>query len=94
MIYNSAFSIQKLIEGGFEMPIHFAAVGTNGAIVAGTYTPSKNGQGFECQITVQALKQEGLTAPVNILYVDRRGESAVVVLRQSQNTQEQTLPVA
>lgn len=83
MIYNSAESIQKLLDGGFEMPIHFAAVGTNGAVVAGTYKPSLHGHGFECRITVQATEQEGLTAPVNIMYVDRRGESALVILRQS-----------
>src|SRR5262245_8837637 len=94
MIYNSAESIQKLLDGGFEMPIHFAAVGTNGAVVAGTYRPSPYGQGFECQITVQEMKQDGLTAPVNIMYVDRRGESALVVLRDSQKRHSSPIPIA
>ena len=59
----------------------FAAVGTNGAVVAGTYQPANHGRSFKCQITVQTTKPEGLTAPVNVMYVDRRGEAALVVLR-------------
>jgi hypothetical protein len=79
-IYDSSDSIRQLLESGFEMPIHFAAVGINGAVVAGTYRALPHGS-FECQITVQTMKPEGLTAPVNVMYVDRRGEAALVVLR-------------
>ena len=84
MIYDSANSIRQLLDSGFEMPIHFAAVGTNGAVVAGTYRASPHGRSFECQITVQTMKPEGLTAPVNVMYVDRRGEAALIVLRPTQ----------
>jgi hypothetical protein len=83
MIYDSVTSIRQLLDSGFEMPIHFAAVGTNGAVVAGTYQPANHGGSFQCQITVQTTKPEGLTAPVNVMYVDRRGEAALVVLRPS-----------
>jgi hypothetical protein len=83
-IYDSSDSIRKLLESGFEMPIHFAAVGINGSVVAGTYTAAPNGRSFECQITVRTVKPEGLTAPVNVMYVDRRGEAALVVLRPAQ----------
>ena len=84
MIYDSANSIRQLLDSGFEMPIHFAAVGTNGAVVAGTYRASPHGRSFECEITVQTMKPEGLTAPVNVMYVDRRGEAALIVLRPAQ----------
>jgi hypothetical protein len=84
MIYDSVTSIRQLLDSGFEMPIHFAAVGTNGAVVAGTHRAAHHGRLFECQITVQTMKPEGLTAPVNVMYVDRRGEAALVVLRPSQ----------
>jgi hypothetical protein len=80
-IYDSTDSIRQLLNSGFEMPIHFAAVGTNGAVVAGTYRAAPQGGSFECQIAVRAMKQEGLTAPVNVMYVDRRGEAALIVLR-------------
>jgi hypothetical protein len=84
MIYDSLSSIRQLLDSGFEMPIHFAAVGTNGAVVAGTYQPATHGRSLQCQITVQTTNPEGLTAPVNVMYVDRRGEAALVVLRPSQ----------
>lgn len=82
LIYNSGASIKQLLDRGFEMPIHFAAVGTNGSVVAGTYRSLSGGPGFCCQITAQTLDMEGLTAPVNIMYVDSKGESALLVLRQ------------
>jgi hypothetical protein len=81
IVYDSSDSIRQLLESGFEMPIHFAAVGTNGAVLAGTYRAVAHGRSFECQITVQTMKPEGLTAPVNVMYVDRRGEAALIVLR-------------
>ena len=84
LIYDSGASVQELLDRGFEMPIHFAAVGTNGSVVAGTFQFSPDNQALDCQITVQKSKPEGLTAPVNIMYVDRKGESALVVLRPSQ----------
>jgi hypothetical protein len=83
LIYDSADSIRQLLDSGFEMPIHFAAVGTNGAVVAGTYRVASRGRSFECQITVETKRPEGLTAPINVMYVDCRGEAAVVVLRPS-----------
>jgi len=83
LIYDSGPSVQQLLDTGFEMPIHFAAMGTNGSVVAGTFQFSPDGQGFDCQITVQTANPEGLTAPVNIMYVDCKGEAALVVLRPS-----------
>ena len=63
MIYDSVRSIQQLLDSAFEMPIHFAAVGTNGAVVAGTYWPATHGRSFQCQITVQTTKPEGSASP-------------------------------
>jgi hypothetical protein len=83
-IYDSGDSIRQLLNSGFEMPIHFAAVGTNGAVVAGTHRAAPHGGSFECRITVRTMKQEGLTAPVNVTYVDRRGKAALIVLRPAQ----------
>jgi hypothetical protein len=86
LIYNSASSIRQLLDGGFHLPIHFAAVGTNGAVFAGTYVSSPDGHGLDCRITIPTTDPNGLTAPVNIMYVDARGESAVVVLRRQPST--------
>jgi hypothetical protein len=84
LIYDSGQSIKELLASGFELPIHFAAVGTNGAVVAGTYRAAAHRRSFECQITMQTPEPEGLTAPVNVMYVDRRGKAALVVLKPSQ----------
>jgi hypothetical protein len=84
LIYDSGKSIEHLLASGFELPIHFAAVGTNGAVVAGTFCAAAHGRLFECRITMQTMEPDGLTAPVNVMYVDRRGEAALVVVRPSQ----------
>jgi hypothetical protein len=81
LIYDSSSSIEKLLDQGFEMPIHFAAVGTNGAAVTGTYRFSSNSCELDCQIRSQTPEPEGMTAPVNIMFVDSNGQSALVVLR-------------
>ena len=83
LIYDSGASVQELLARGFEMPIHFAAVGTNGAVAAGTFQLLPDSHELDCQITVEMSKPEGLTGPVNIMYVDRKGESALVVLKSS-----------
>jgi hypothetical protein len=81
VIYDSSDSIQLLIDHGFKLPIPFAAVGTNGSVVAGTYRPSGRGGGLDCRITIRT-KGQSLAPPVNIMYVDSRGESALFVLQQ------------
>lgn len=93
LIYDSGVSIQQLLDAGFELPIHFAAVSANGSVVAGTYHTSPEDGTFDYQITAETMKQEGMTSPINIMYVDRRGEAALVVLRQSQDEPAPTLPV-
>jgi hypothetical protein len=82
VIYDPEASVKQLLDRGFEMPIHFAALGTNGATVTGTYRFLSDRSGFECEITTQTPEPEGMTAPINIMYVDSKGESAQVVIRQ------------
>ena len=65
------------------MPIYFAAVGVNGAAATGTYRFQSDNSGFECQITARTPGPEGMIAPVNIMYVDSKGEAALVVVRQN-----------
>jgi hypothetical protein len=94
IVYDSAASVRQLLQRGFEMPIHFAAVGTDGSVLAGTFRFARSGDGFDCRITVEPASAAGLTAPVNIMYVDRKGEAALVVLRSSQGEQPRKQPVA
>jgi hypothetical protein len=94
IIYDSAASVRQLLRKGFEMPIHFAAVGTNGSVVAGTFRFSRSRDDFDCQITIQPSVVESLTAPINIMYVDRKGEAALVVLRPSPGGPSKRKPVA
>jgi hypothetical protein len=94
LIYDSRASIRQLLDRGFQMPIHFAAVGANGAAVIGTYRSFSDRSGLDCQITGRAPAPEGMIAPVNIMYVDSRGESALVVLRQNSDDSTENSPVA
>jgi len=94
LIYDSGLSIQELLDRGFELPIHFAAVGSNGSVVAGTYRPLDDASGLDCRITAQTGDADGLTAPVNIMFVDRRGESAVVVVRRLSRQLRENAPAA
>jgi hypothetical protein len=94
VIYDSAASIQQLLDRGFVMPIHFAAVGINGVAVTGTCRFLSGNSGFECQITAHTPGPEGMMAPVNIMYVDSKGEAALVVLRQSSDEPMENSPAA
>jgi len=93
LIDDSDASIRQLLKAGFELPIHFAAVGVNGSVVAGSFHRLPGGHGLDCQITAQTMGPEGLKAPVNIMYVDRRGEAALVVLRPPQEERLPAQPV-
>jgi hypothetical protein len=83
-IYDSRASVRQLLDGGFEMPIHFVAMGTDGSVVVGTYRLSPDRE-LDCQITIPPPKEEGLSAPVNIMYVDHNGKAALVVVRRGQD---------
>jgi hypothetical protein len=93
IIYDSTAAVRQLLHRGFEMPIHFAAMGTNGSVVAGTFRFSRRGDDFDCQITTQPYTMEDLTAPVNIMYVDRKGEAALVVVRPLEDEQPEQEPM-
>ena len=94
VIYDSVDSIQQLLDGGFVMPIHFAAVGTNGAAVTGTYRAVPGNAAFECQITAQTPDSDAMIAPVNIMYVDSKGKAALVVLRENSDEPLEKAPAA
>ena len=83
LIYDSMVSLEQLLDRGFRMPIHFAAIGIDGAVVAGTYVNSPTGAGFDCRFTAQSSQSNELAAPVNIMFVDSKGESALVVIRET-----------
>jgi hypothetical protein len=66
---------------GFELPLHFAAIASNGAVMAGTYRLDEAGGELACRVTVEPTDM--VTTPVNIMYVDARGEAARVVIGPS-----------
>ena len=93
LAYDSTASVRRLLDSGFELPIHFAAVGTNGSVVAGTFSRVGQGHELDCSITVETGDQ-GLTAPINIMYVDRKGLSALVVVRRTEDESARDWPVS
>lgn len=70
-------ALEQVLATGFVLPIHVAAVGSNGAGCLLTYQPCDDGLMPEFHY----LHQGEMIAPVNMMLVDSRGEAARVVFR-------------
>ena len=66
----------ELLDRGFEPPITFVAISVDGNVFGCRHTGSG-----EPQIVADHGTGEHWRAPVNLLYVDSRGEAARVLLR-------------
>lgn len=65
--------ISQLMEAGFTTPLHWAAIGRNGAMMGGCYERIDD-RHLECQIVF--TNGADLVVPINLLFVDGRGEPA------------------
>jgi hypothetical protein len=61
-------------------------MGTNGSYARVPLILPPAETSFDGQRKVRDPKSEELTAPINIMYVDRRGKAALVVLRKARET--------
>ncbi len=72
----------SLREKGFVLPYNFAIIGVNGALVAGVFTEADSGDGLDCVFTAEHMPDDrGLATPMNMMFVDARGEAARVVFK-------------
>lgn len=69
-----------LEEGGFKMPIILTSIDRYGSVMVAEYTavPGKNDH-WDCEIIAERMKSELFEPPINMLFVDARGEAARVV---------------
>lgn len=76
-----AFLNDLLNEKGFVLPIHMVVLGANGAVMSGTY--SESGEGLSFDQTAEYLPDGGfMKPPLNLIFVDSRGEAARIVVEQ------------
>ena len=74
--------LKKLQDEGFVLPYSFVTIGVNGALIAGVFSEAASGDGLDCTFTAEHLPDErGFLMPVNMMFVDARGEAARVVLK-------------
>jgi hypothetical protein len=75
--------LEQLLGSGFELPIHFAMISTNGSVMAGTFTTGE--EGLDCRIVAQHLADpRGFEVPINIMFTDIRGEAARVCIEKQE----------
>ena len=73
--------LEKLQGEGFVLPYSFVAIGVNGALMAGVFAKAASGDDLDCTFSARHLPDErGVLMPVNMMFVDARGEAARVVL--------------
>src|SRR5262245_15065320 len=77
---------------GFEVPIYMAAIGSNGYIYAIKYQQEAEGTRLEGKELVEhAPDEEGARCPINMLFVDCRGNGARVLLKAPISEEESPL---
>ena len=67
--------IVQLIDNGFELPLHVAGIARNGAALVATYSAGDNG----LETSFKLLPSGHFATPINLMFVDARGEAARVV---------------
>src|SRR5262245_13715861 len=72
--------LSVLLESGFKMPIILTSIDRYGSLIVAEYTlaPGKDDH-WNCEMLAQRMKNELFEPPINMLFVDARGEAARVV---------------
>jgi hypothetical protein len=69
-----------LQEGGFKMPMILTSGDRYGSVMLAEYTSVVGKKDhWDCEIIAQRMKSEVFEPPINMLFVDARGETARVV---------------
>lgn len=74
----------SLIQMGFELPLRWVAIGVNGSMLMGEIEwEDAERPSLCCRVLGEYVKKGILTPPVNMMFVDRSGEVARVMLEGS-----------
>jgi len=69
-----------LQESGFTRPIILTSIDRYGSLMLAEYTPEPGKKDhWDCEIIAERMKSELFEPPINMLFVDARGEAARVV---------------
>ena len=79
LVQAMAECLQSLLDSGFEAPLHVAGVARNGSAFVVTYELTKDG----LEPTFRLEPNGAFALPVNMMFVDQRGEAARLVIGQS-----------
>lgn len=74
-----------LAEAGFKFPIQFVTVGLNGAVLCGAYNLNEEGLAIPT-FTAQHLPGERMTLPINIMFIDAKGQAAHFSVTRAEQT--------
>lgn len=85
-----AEALEMLIhKKGFEVPIYMAAIGSNGYTYAVKYQQEAEGTALEAkELAEHAPDEEGARFPINMLFVDCRGNGARVLVNAPMSEDE------
>ncbi|MGB8298980.1 MAG: hypothetical protein WCG85_26415 [Polyangia bacterium] len=86
-----ASSFAKLLEAllaqGYQLPIHCAVLGANGSLIAVLFQKIVGDDGLSSVCTGHHFLDEGFVLPVNMLFVDSRGEATRVLVESDGRAQ-------
>jgi hypothetical protein len=69
-----------LLDGGFLVPIILTSIDRYGSLMVSEYTPTPGEKDhWHCEMLAERVKSELFEPPINMLFVDARGEVARVV---------------
>ena len=72
--------LHTLLSRGFKFPIMFASLSVNAQVHVGRYEQDESGAVSTEILAEKVDDPEGFLMPLNIMYVDRIGEAARVVI--------------
>jgi hypothetical protein len=71
----------ELVESGFELPVHCTIVGVNGSVSARSIGKLDGHADLSCVRTVEHLVEGRFVVPINVFFVDSRGEAVRVLVQ-------------
>jgi len=70
--------LRRLDENGFVLPFYIAMIGSDGSSLTGYFYQAEGEEHLDCKFT--SVVGENFTLPVNIMFTDKTGKAARVVI--------------
>jgi hypothetical protein len=74
--------LHELIEHGFELPVHCTVVGVNGSVSATLIQKLEGEHDLASVRTVEHVVDGHFVVPINVFFVDSRGEAVRVLVKK------------